>query len=804
MSDALRTFNFWLMGVERPETIRSAAEWEWYALAPPGTELLLVLAVLAAVAAGTIFLPSAGMPWRIRMILSVLRIAGFGLLAILLAQLESRVTVVRSLSPNIAVVTDTSGSMGLKDVGEQSRLKAAREFSEKLARSVEGKASIARYSLNWQLTKDDGQAEPGGQTRLMSGLEALLQKERNLQAVVLLTDGNDTRGDQGAAVAPRYAARGLPVFPVTFGRPDTKKMPRVRMAGGGDYVRLGDDLHLRAEFSAAAFHGQLVRARLLQEGSEKPIAPPREGILIGEEPIDISFSIKPDKPGRFTYKIVVDGIKGAATEKLLSAEHTVDVIDQRIRVLYIDVPRHERKVLGHWLARDPVIDLATLLLLPRQGWYGQGVLRHQNKGTGLPDQEDDLHQYDLIILGDIPRSYFREGDPGETKMQWLADFVKRRGGGLITLGGRSVYAAGNYHNSTISSILPFTLERTSEPQITKTFRTIPTPLGYSHPIMQLEWDFEGNRTAWLELPTLEGCNRVGSVRPGATLLAVRELEESEPNPTIAIQNVGKGKVLSLSIDTTWRWEMMRPIGSDEEGIPEGKDYFRIFWGNAVRYLSPDPRLEPERPQIARSADAALGQTITLITRLVDRVYKPLRRADLTVRVKSPSGKVVRIYPSDSRSRPGVYEYPVTLDEPGEWEVTAIHNEAEVMEAIAKAEAGLKKVQASKDKGAIARAKRLLEAAKSKIAKETIRAGESTSELEDARARPAAMESLAEMTGSKAFKPDHMNELIQALNLNSYSITQRLTISVWNLPAVMVLFIIIVGLDCFIRKRRGLV
>ena len=67
-----------------------------------------------------------------------------------------------------------------------------------------------------------------------------------------------------------------------------------------------------------------------------------------------------------------------------------------------------------------------------------------------------------------------------------------------------------------------------------------------------------------------------------------------------------------------------------------------------------------------------------------------------------------------------------------------------------------------------------------------------------------MESLAEMTGSKAFKPDHMNELLQALNLNSYSITQRLTISVWNLPAVMILFIIIVGLDCFIRKRRGLV
>ena len=29
-------------------------------------------------------------------------------------------------------------------------------------------------------------------------------------------------------------------------------------------------------------------------------------------------------------------------------------------------------------------------------------------------------------------------------MQWLAEFVSRRGGALITLGGRSVYAAGQY------------------------------------------------------------------------------------------------------------------------------------------------------------------------------------------------------------------------------------------------------------------------------------------------------------------------------------------------------------------------
>lgn len=76
-----------------------------------------------------------------------------------------------------------------------------------------------------------------------------------------------------------------------------------------------------------------------------------------------------------------------------------------------------------------------------------GQLQHKNAGDGLPNQEADLYKYDVIILGDIPRGYFREGgDISETKMQRLVEFVSRRGGGLVTLGGRTAYAAGQYQD----------------------------------------------------------------------------------------------------------------------------------------------------------------------------------------------------------------------------------------------------------------------------------------------------------------------------------------------------------------------
>ncbi|MCY3024490.1 MAG: hypothetical protein NTW87_36405, partial [Planctomycetota bacterium] len=501
----------------------------------------------------------------------------------------------------------------------------------------------------------------------------------------------------------------------------------------------------------------------------------------GSEPVPVSFVVKPEKAGEKVYRIVMEGLRGTVTESRLAAEQRVDVVDAKIRVLYLDTPRDERKILGHWLARDPVVDLGALTLMPKGGWYGQGTLRHANQGDGLPSKEADLYQYDVVILGDIPRSYFRQGgDVAETKLRWLAEFVARRGGGLITLGGQKVYGAGGYQDSMLARILPFEIAApvvsggtvpVPGPQIEKTFAISPTPLGLAHPLLQLEADPAANRDAWLELPALDGCNRVGAVKPGATLLAVRAIEGAggpAPSavPVMALQELGKGKLLALSVDTTWRWEMMRDS--------EAPDYFRRFWGNAVRHLAPDPRLEPGKPQVQRSREhPAVGDTVTLTTRLVDAVYKPTRGADLTVQVRSPSGRAFAIYPRDGRGTPGVYAYDVALDEPGAWSVQATY--------------------------------------KNNTAEELIRAGESDEELDDPRARPDRMAELAKATGGILYRPDRATagssanaaELLNHLSLTTRRVRQSYMVALWNLPLTMGLFVALVCVDCLIRKRRGM-
>ncbi len=748
-----------LLGIDNAGSIENVTSWLWHATSPLPVWAIVLLALAGLVVAGLNFMPNSVMSWKLRLSLASIRIGGLALLVLMLCQLELRLSYERSLRPTVAVLTDTSASMGLNDAAnKQSRLGAARAFASGPLKALAEKADLVRYDFNWRLESANPDAEPARPTRLIDAVAETARRENELRAIVVLTDGNDTAGDKGELVAPMLAARNLPVFPVVFGSPDAPRLARVRISNAANYVRLGDEFRITATLTANDLGDQAVTVRLMEEGKTDPVSV-RENVRMGKDPVDVSFVVKPDREGERVYRVVIDGVKDAVSGGLQVAEQRVDVLNSRIRVLYLDIPRDERKILGMWLARDPVVDLSTLTLLPKGGWYAQGPLLHKNAGDGLPGAEPDLYKYDVIIFGDIPRSYFREGgDTSETKMQWLAEFVSRRGGGLVTTGGRSVYAAGQYQDSALARISPFVIEATNAPQVPKSFKITPTVAGLSHPLMQLEGDPVANREAWFDLPSLDGNNRVGNAKPGASLLAVRDTEEG-PLPLIAVQNVGRGQVLGLAIDTTWRWQMMRDA--------DGEDYFRRFWGNAMRVLAPDPRLEPDRPQITRQqTSVAVGRTLKLSTRLVDSIFQPVRGADVRVKVTSPSGRVTHYLPRDGRDTPGLYNYEIPLDEAGPW-VVAVTN-------------------------------------KDKTVTETITAGNGLEELDDPRANLPAMTAFATATGGQAFNAADADAFLKSIDLTPRIVAETATVAVWNLPLTMILLIILVCLDCWLRKRRGMV
>ncbi len=846
MTEAFHKLVLWLCGVPHVDRLATVEEWHWYSAAQPEAWLVWTVGIVGVLMAVLCLLPRSGLPPRTAGMLFVMRLLAGALLVVLLLQLELRVTMNLAMPPKVAVLTDQSGSMGVTDTAKGgTRLAEARKFSKQLQDELGSDAHVVLRDFGWRLYADTNGTARGG-SDFGRSLRELTRAEPDLQAVVVLTDGNEPATQPGwASAAPLLTAQGMRTFPVLFGKGEKPEVLGTRL-DGEYYVRIGDELRLAARLDASAFKTNLVASlKLFQKKPPKPGQPPAEDksgqktkstdsdqLPSGKKPVEwkqvheqkvnltagrvsmIPITFKPKVEGRHEFRILVEGVRGQATKKLLESEHTVDVIDRKIRVFYLDIPRDERKLVGHWVARDPVIEMAGLVKLPKGGWYAMGEMRHRNLGKVLPNLEEELNDYDVVILGDIPRGDFSSGTNDETSMVWLADFVLRRGGGLITMGGRNAYSAGTYQDSALAGLLPFSVERKDDAQVEGKFKVLPTPVGYSHPALRLEPDAEGNKRAWQDLPNVEGCNRVGELKPGAQMLALNETEDG-PVPAMAYHKIGRGNVLALTVDTTWRWEMQRPRGSKANEETEGTDYFRRFWGNAIRFIAPDPRLQPERPQVSRREKRAeVGRTVTLKTRLVDKLFRPIRNAEIAVHAISPRGKQLAIYPADSRSNPGMYEYALEIDEPGVWEVSVYNDEAKVKAAIAKAEADLEKafkrkkedldVEASggKDPEYVIAARTALQKAKARVAKETIIAIDSVSEFTDTRADEAAMKKLAVATEGKLFKLNEAAQLAEMLAGLSRNTSRTYVAPIWNLPPAMILFILLVCADCWLRKRRG--
>ena len=180
-------------------------------------------------------LPRAG---RVRRALPTLLLClALAALALALARPEATVAVPNERA-SVILVTDTSGSMNATDV-EPSRLAAAKAAGERFLDAVpdrlrvglvayaEGTHTVLRPTAEHAEVRtalDGLQAEGGTATgdALAGALDALGERGENAPpaAIVLLSDGATTSGDDPVEVARRARAAGVPVSTVALGTPD--------------------------------------------------------------------------------------------------------------------------------------------------------------------------------------------------------------------------------------------------------------------------------------------------------------------------------------------------------------------------------------------------------------------------------------------------------------------------------------------------------------------------------------------------------------------------------------------------------
>ena len=164
-------------------------------------------------------------------------------------------------------------------------------------------------------------------------------------------------------------------------------------------------------------------------------------------------------PGRRRCSFPIDPLPGEENRANNSVTRLVNVESAKRRVLYVEgEPRWEYKFIRRAEEDDRIVTIVSMLRTSENKIYRQGIEDPKELADGFPSRAKDLFAYQAIVIGSVEASYFT---PAQKEL--IQQFVDRRGGGLLLLGGRASLGDGGWAASNLADLLPVLLaERQKE------------------------------------------------------------------------------------------------------------------------------------------------------------------------------------------------------------------------------------------------------------------------------------------------------------------------------------------------------
>jgi hypothetical protein len=237
----------------------------------------------------------------------------------------------------------------------------------------------------------------------------------------------------------------------------------------------------------------------------------------------------------------------------------------------------------------------------------------------------------------------------------LEEFVSKRGGGLLMLGGVNSFNVGGYGGTPVANALPVELAPRSVPYDLREFRVRVAENGVTHPVMHQSSDAVTNVNIWNSVSPLLGHNPVKGLKPGAVAL-LESVDTHEP--VLAVQNYGAGRTAAFTTGGSWFWRMDREIGDK---------LHERFWRQLIRWLSVGAQTQLT---VQTDKDTYLPtEPVLLQTTVLGRNLEPVNDAIVTARVESPFGVAQEVRLDWILSEEGVYQGRFLPHDQGEYKVT---------------------------------------------------------------------------------------------------------------------------------------
>jgi hypothetical protein len=461
----------------------------------------------------------------------------------------------------------------------------------------------------------------------------------SLAAVVMLTDGVTTDGEDLGKVSKYASQMGVPLFFVGLGDAREAKDLYLHDLQSEESVYVNDNIVFNVRLSGPGYPDLTVPVELREKGKQEVLDKQTVTVDPAGKPVKVRLNHRPKEEGEKVYEIRVPVQEGEAAVENNVVERAVFVRKTKvIKILYVEgQPRWEFRYVKSLLEREnqrvegnKSFDLRVLLLNADPDWP------RQDKSAIIEfPPKNELQQFDVIILGDFDP---RQGPNMAANMQNVADFVKERGGGLLVIAGTH-YSPHAYKGTALEDVLPIDLLAARQPPepvggLSEPYRPELTPVGRMHPIFSFNSrDEKENDEIWNGLKELYWWSQGYTAKRAAEVLATHpkmrraDALKGAPaaksagldgHPLVVQQFVGSGRSLFFGIDETWRWRWR-----------ENELHFNQFWVQTMRYLARS-RTGKVELRLDKQTPYRRGEPIRITVRFPDDAPPPA--ADTEVKV----------------------------------------------------------------------------------------------------------------------------------------------------------------------------
>ncbi|OLE84262.1 MAG: hypothetical protein AUF76_03920 [Acidobacteria bacterium 13_1_20CM_2_65_9] len=728
--------------------------------------VLLVVAGVTAVAIAALFTYrglSTVDRTRDRLVLVGLRLAA---LTVLLFCLFRPTLILKAAVPQqnfLGVLIDDSRSMAIADRDGQPRSAFVQQQlngpSAKLLDALSQRFVVRffRFSSSSDRVASASDLKFGGtSTRLGQALDRARDELAGLPlaGLVMVTDGADTSDATIDESLASLKARSIPVFTVGLGQERFAKDIQVTRVETPRTALKGTALVVDVVLSQTGYGGSTVPLTVEDDGrivSTQEVTLPSDG-----ESATVKVRFTASEAGPRVFKFRVKDQAGEQVTQNNARDALIEIRDGKEKILYFEgEPRPEMKFINRGVEDDKNIQLVVLQRTAENKFYRIGVTHPEELVSGFPKTREELFAYRAIILGSVEAASFT---PEQLRM--LADFVSKRGGGLLALGGRRSFAEGGWTGTPVGEVLPVVADAANAKYLSE-LSVRPTRAGALFPVTQIA-DTESASTAkWNDMPAVTTVNSVHQVKPGATILLSAVDNQRKDQVVLAYQRYGRGKAIAMPIQDSWLWKM-------DVKVPVADTTHAMFWRRMLRWLVDGV---PDQVNVTTTADRVEpGEPVKLAAEVLDAAYTEVNDSRVMARITAPSGKVSEVPVDWTVTRDGDYRASFTPEEAGIYDIRVAA------------------VRDQKDLGAAAM---------------HVRVSAGDAEYFDAAMRAPLLRRIAEETGGRFFTPANAASLPEAVSYTGRGVTVVEERELWDMPALLMMLVALVGMEWGYRRVRGL-